>query len=191
MDDAHGVTDLVQRCRAGDRGAAEQLFVRYSRQLVLLAQRRLGPRLAAREDGEDVVQSVFCTFFRRNSAGEVEIENSGQLWRLLVTITLRKVGLRHRRHRAGCRAVTAEADADLLVEVAARDPGPEADVALADELTALTRDLPAQYQEMFRLRLQGRGATEIAQMLNVSRRTVHRAVEWVRSRLEARAADSL
>ena len=90
MVETDEVGTLVLRCRDGDAAAAEELFARYARQLVRMADRRLGRNLAAREDGEDVVQSVFRTFFRRNAAGMLQIETSSQAWRLLVTITLRK-----------------------------------------------------------------------------------------------------
>jgi RNA polymerase sigma-70 factor (ECF subfamily) len=191
VQEADAVAGLVRRCREGDAAAAEELFSRYAGQLIRLAERRLGRQVTPREDGEDVVQSVFRTFFRRNAAGELRIESSSQVWRLLVTITLRKVGQKRRRHHADRRDVGAEVPAGSVpafLDLAASGPGPEDVVALADELEALMRGMLPQYHEVLRLRLEGHGATEIAARLGVSRRTVHRALEWVKDRLGQRLA---
>ena len=65
MNSGAPVAGLGKRLRGGDPRAAEELFARYAERLVRLAQRHLGRKVATREDGEDVVQSVFRTFFRR------------------------------------------------------------------------------------------------------------------------------
>jgi hypothetical protein len=51
----------------GDSAAVEQLFERYAQRLARLADRNLSRKIAGRLDGEDVVQSVFRTFFRRSA----------------------------------------------------------------------------------------------------------------------------
>ena len=91
-----------------------EVFARYARRLALLAARRLSQRVAARADGEDVVQSVFRTFFRRCARGDFRIDGSADLWRLLVTITVRKARASARRHTAGRRDVNAEAAQDAV-----------------------------------------------------------------------------
>src|SRR5262245_55758628 len=73
--------------RKGDPKTAEAVFHRYVNQLVRVAEQHLSRKLAGRLGGEDVVQSVFRTFFRRAEAGEFRIDSSSQLWRLLVRIT--------------------------------------------------------------------------------------------------------
>ena len=61
-------------------------------------------------DADDIVQSVFRTFFRRAQAGEFRIDSSAQLWQLLVRITVLKA-----QHQAG-RKVT-----DLILRNADKD----------------------------------------------------------------------
>ena len=58
----------------GDEDAARQLFDRYAEQLVALARRRISQRLASRIDPEDIVQSVFRTFFHRAKQGQFHLE---------------------------------------------------------------------------------------------------------------------
>src|SRR5687767_7041763 len=98
MAEVDPVTELVRRWREGDGEAAEQLFARYSERLVRLAEWHLSHKLAGRLDGEDVVQSVFRTFFRRSAMGEFRIDSSAQIWRLLVQMTMLKACAKGRHH---------------------------------------------------------------------------------------------
>src|SRR5690349_8375175 len=84
--------DLMDRLRAGDQDAATLLFERFAKRLIGLAQLRLGPLARGKIDAEDVVQSVFKSFFRRQAEGLLDPESWGGLWALLTTITLRKCG---------------------------------------------------------------------------------------------------
>src|SRR5258708_18737783 len=74
----------------GDEAGAQQVFHRFANQLIAQAARRLSGRLKQKVDPEDVVQSVFKTFFRRQSEGQFALENWESLWGLLLQITLRK-----------------------------------------------------------------------------------------------------
>jgi RNA polymerase sigma-70 factor (ECF subfamily) len=185
MSEGSPIPELVRRLRAGDARAAEELFVRYARRLTHLAEQHLSRRLAGRLDGEDVVQSVFRTFFRRSARGEFQIDSSAQLWRLLVRITLRKASALARHHTAGPRDALAEVPGggDRLAEALAHEPGPAEAAALVDQIEALLRGLPALYCHVLDLRLQGHGALAVARQLGVSRQTVYRALDLLRQRL--------
>ena len=184
MDRPGPTAELLDRLRAGDQQAAEAVFDRYARELVRVADRHLSRKLAGRVDGEDVVQSVFRTFFRRSAAGEFRLDASDQLWRLLLTITLRKVRAKGRFHTAEMRDAGAEAGGDAaLFEAAARGPGPDAAAVLVDQIESVLRGLPPLYAELLDLRLQGCTPTEIAPRLGVSRQTVHRALNLLQQRL--------
>ncbi len=54
---------LLEGCRLGDNFAAEALFYRYFERLKALAQKRLPSRMMRRTDPEDVVMSVYRSFF--------------------------------------------------------------------------------------------------------------------------------
>src|SRR3954451_9710971 len=100
--------ELLDRHLRHDPAASEELFRRYADRLPRLARSRLSRRLAARVDPEDVTLSAYRSFFTLAGAGEVVLQDSGDLWRLLVRITLRKVCRAARRHRADCRSVERE-----------------------------------------------------------------------------------
>lgn len=190
MEEDDPVPDAVRRLEEGDPQAADVLFALYAWRLTRVAERHLSEKLAGRLDGEDVVQSVFRTFFRRGAAGEFRIDTSAQLWRLLVTITRRKVAAKGRYHTADPRDVAAEAGGDSrLAEAVVREPGPEEAATLVDQIEALLRGLPPFYSQVLELRLQGCGATEAASRLGVSRQTIHRALQLLRERLEDENTD--
>src|SRR5262245_46479150 len=127
MDEADQTAALLELIRQGDQQAAEALYASYAKRLTRLAEQRLSRKLAPRLDGEDVVQSVFRTFFRRTAQGCFHIDSSAQIWRLLVKITLLKARATGRYHTAEKRNVHAEvASRDpWLDNVLARGPGPE------------------------------------------------------------------
>jgi RNA polymerase sigma-70 factor (ECF subfamily) len=174
-----------------DDAAVARIFNRYAEQLARLAELHLSRKTAGRLDGEDVVQSVFRTFFRRCSAGEFKIDGSAEVWQLLVRITLLKARAKGRFHTADRRNVQAEAPAGdaPLREVASSEPGPAEVVAVIDQIDSLVRDLPPFYTDLLESRLRGCSASETAQELRVSRRTVHRALSLLRHRLIKAAKD--
>src|SRR5437016_3224830 len=122
--------ELLARCRQHDPAAAEALFQRYVERLTRLARSRLSRKLAARVDAEDVVLSAFRSFFLLARGAEIVLRQSGDLWRLLVRITLRKVYRNARRHQADCRNVDreqpcdGETDTGLEAAALAREPTP-------------------------------------------------------------------
>jgi RNA polymerase sigma factor (sigma-70 family) len=182
--------NLVGRLRAGDPEAAADLFRRYAARLARLAEQHLGRKLAARVGGEDVVQSVFRTFFRRSAAGEFQIDDSSHLWRLLVTLTLRKARDQARHHLAGKRDAGREAPATDIpnAEVLSGEPSPAEAAELVDQIESLLRGLPELHCHVLERRLEGHPVADIALELNVSRQTVYRVLELLQRRLERAAA---
>ncbi|MDZ4820837.1 MAG: ECF-type sigma factor [Planctomycetota bacterium] len=123
--------DLVQRYQSGDQQAAEELFARYVDRLTRLARARLSPQLATRTDAEDIVFSAYRSFFVRARDGRFTLARSGELWKLLVSMTMHKLYRQARHHRAGRRAIQAEiaVNEDVLL---GREPDPAEAIGVAD-----------------------------------------------------------
>jgi RNA polymerase sigma-70 factor (ECF subfamily) len=191
MTGAEPISTLVQLLHDGDPRAAEALFSRYAHGLARAAEQHLARKLAGRVGGEDVVQSVFRTFFRRHAAGEFQIDTSAQLWRLLFRITLRKARFQARFHAAGKRDTGAEVgDGEYaLAEAVAHEPGPEEAVALVDQIEALLRGLSELHAAVLEKRLQGFGVAEIAAQMAVSRQTIYRVLDLLGERLARQAVE--
>jgi RNA polymerase sigma-70 factor (ECF subfamily) len=100
--------NLVTRWQAGDEGAADELFQRYADRLIGLAQSRLSCKMRRRVDAEDVIQSACRSFFVGVREGRYNLEQGGDLWRLLVAITLNKIQDQVKRHKAGKRSIEAD-----------------------------------------------------------------------------------
>jgi RNA polymerase sigma-70 factor (ECF subfamily) len=180
---------LLRRQQEGDPEAAALLYARYAQQLTRLADQHLNRKLAGRAEGEDVVQSVFRTFFRRSGCGEFAIDGSAQLWKLLVRITVLKARAVARHHTTAMRDVSAEVRVGAgFFEAVARGPAPEDAAVFVDQIEALVRGLPELYARVVELRLQAFSTDEIAAHLGLSCRTVQRALRLLQQRLE-RAGD--
>jgi RNA polymerase sigma factor (sigma-70 family) len=185
--------NLVERFRQGDPRAAEALFRRYAVRLARLAEEHLSRKLAGRVGGEDVIQFVFRTFFQRCARGEFHIDDSAQVWRLLVKLTLRRARAEARRHLAGKRDASAEAPGgDIrLAEALAHDPDPAEAAQLADQIEHLLKGLPPLHCHVLELRLQGHAVADIATQLAVSRQTVYRVLDLLQHRLTRSLGDEL
>lgn len=175
-----------ERLGRGDSLAAQELFEKYSLRLAHIAGKNIHPALLKRFDGEDVVQSVFRTFFRRHEAGKLQIERSDQLWRLLVTITLCKTRSHARRHTADRRNIRAEEGVGFELDMLQQKPTDESAVALWEEVEAALEGLPDRTVDILSSRLAGKTKMEIAKEFGLSRQTIHRVLKLVEQRLIAR-----
>ena len=114
----------------------------------MLARNNLDKRIRLREDEEDVLQSMFKSFCLRQQRGEFDLAGRDELWKLLVTITLRKARNAAKRQAEGQarrlpRADPADARRDesadwVLEQMDAAGPSP-AEAAVLNE--ALERRL--------------------------------------------------
>src|SRR5262249_43059504 len=182
---------LLTRWRDGDQQAATELFQRHYARLVELAHRHLSIRFAHRIDPEDVAQSVCRTFLTNAQNGKFVLQRSGDLWRLLVAITLHKLQHQVRHHLASKRAVDQERKfggedslLNLQPDLLARDPSPDDAVALVDLLQRSLKGFNPLHRRMIELRLQGHRLEEIAASTGRTRITVIRVLEQFKRCLE-------
>ena len=155
------------------------VVARYSQRLVQIAGRELPGRLRGRLDPEDVIQSVYRSFFGRLKAGEFRFEDSHDIWRLLTVMTYRKVQNAIKHHQRGRRDVRRElvrAASEHDLPTPEKAPGPEDVAALYDCLERLLKGLPEKYARIITLRLQGEAIAEIARKVAYSQRTVLRVL---------------
>lgn len=194
----HASAELLARVQAGDELAAEELFRRFAERLIAVAGARLSARMARRVDAEDIVQSACRSFFCKARDGRYAVQRSGDLWRLLVGITMHKLHHQVERHSAGKRAVKQEKHAGAAVEsgdsllhlAQAREPTPLEAAALIDEVQKLLDQMEPHHRPILELRLQGHNQAEIAEQLQCSERTVRRVLESVKGLLEGKSSQA-
>jgi RNA polymerase sigma-70 factor (ECF subfamily) len=188
-------SDLMHRVSGGDEEAARTLFEEFARRLVCLAAARLPRALAAKVDPEDVVQSVFRSFFARYEEGGFSLDGWDSLWTVLTVLTVRKCGHRVRHFRAIRRDVQRESPpADLSGSRAgwpavAPEPTPAEAVLLAETLEEVLRKLKPAHRPIVELRLQGYTVEEVSRQVGCTERTVYRVLDKVRALLEGSAED--
>ena len=191
MSDEDSV-DLLARWKGGDEGAASELFDRYVNRLVGLARNKLSDRMQRRVEPEDVVQSAYRSFFRKAGEEHYTLERSGDLWKLLATITVSKVRGQVEFHTAKKRGVYSEesvgGNSEFRVhpEALSEEPTPEEAAAVVEEVQAVMQDLDALQRRIMELTLQNHSVEEISQEVQRSGRTVRRTLQMIREHLETR-----
>ncbi len=183
--------DVMAQLRAGDGGAAALVFNRFANRLVALARSRLGAPLRQKVDPEDVLQSVFRSFFVRQADGQVQADSWDSLWAMLVVITVRKCGRRATYFRAARRDLRREVPVDgaeeasgVAREPADDEPTPDEAAMLTETVEGLMNSLVGRQREILALTLQGLNAAEIGVQLACTERTVYRVLERVKEWLQ-------
>jgi RNA polymerase sigma-70 factor (ECF subfamily) len=188
--------EFLARLHSKSDGAAEQLFARFTHQLIALALRHIDMGLRHKMDPEDLVQSAYKSFFVRYGEGNLNVVNWNSLWGLLTLITVRKCAERVAYHRAGCRDIGREAsprgdEAATWLEPFGREPTPVEAAVLGETIEQLFADLDEEERPILELSLQGYTTREISQRLGRAERTVRLLREGVRHRLERLQRESL
>jgi RNA polymerase sigma-70 factor (ECF subfamily) len=156
---------------------AADVVRRFARRLTALARQRLSPATRRRLDPEDIVQSVFLTYFHRYARDGQAVADWDGMWALLACITVRKCA------RGARQAAREAAEAALLEAAAVHERSPEEAAAWAEMLEHLTHELTDREREMFVLRLHGYSSREVSQRLGCTERKVQRVVQRLRRRV--------
>lgn len=184
MSPGDSFAELMGRLRAGDQAAETALWQRFARRLVGLARTHLDSRLRRKEDPEDVIQSVFGSFFVRYEAGQFAFDSWGDLWSLLTRITVCKCANRMKYFRAKCRDAGREVSPggtiDLLEQVLDPEPTPVEAAILTETVERLLQEFSGDYRPILELSLQGQSVQQISEQLGWSERTVQRVREQAR-----------
>jgi RNA polymerase sigma-70 factor, ECF subfamily len=170
---------------SGATDAEAELVARYTQRLLEVARKQLPERVRGRVDPEDVLQSVYRSFFRRLKGGKFAFDDSHDVWRLLATMTVYKARNSVRFHQRLRRDVRREMP--LQPEVTAggkQDPAwAEPDFGdvevMFDCLEQLLKRLPENYREIVVRRLEGDSIEQIGLRVKRSRRTVLRVLAHV------------
>src|SRR5262245_16576543 len=134
---------LIELCRklsSGDPGAAAEVFVSYEPYLRMVVRRQLTPRLRAKFDSVDVVQSVWANVLKGLGDPCWEFADESHLRAFLIRSTLNRFVSLYRQHRgsleceqslSSCREPVPDSRHDRPSEVVQADE-------LWDQLLALS-----------------------------------------------------
>ncbi len=172
---------LLRYFRDGSEEAAERLYRRYVHRLAGLVRAHCSAELASRVEVDDILQSVFRTFFEGAREGRYEVPAGDDLWALLLVITLNKIHSLRDFHCAARRDVRRTAVGLEQAEFASPPEPSLVQLAVRDAL----EELPERYQQIVKLRIEGHEIADIATQTGRSRRTVERVLQEVRQRLRS------
>lgn len=166
--------DLVVGLRCGNEDAAAEVLGRYSRRLAALVEPVLIEEVERAVGAEAVVQSALASFIKHAGNGRYTFDHSGALWRLLVTITYRRVWKLNDRFKPP----------PFPPDPPAANPSPYDALVLKDLIEQLVEKFPPREQKILELKFQGHTASEIATEIGCCRTTVWRVAKRARGVLQ-------
>ena len=135
--DNNSFMNFLDRVRAGDQRAAEELVRMYEPEIRREVRLRMrDPRLRRDFDSVDICQSVLGSFFVRASLGQYDLQQPEDLIKLLVTMTRNKLVGQVRKQQTQKRDLARRdpAGQDKLHTLAdRRDAGPTPSLQVANE----------------------------------------------------------
>jgi RNA polymerase sigma factor (sigma-70 family) len=186
MSDAASFTDFIQRIRAGDDQAAEELVRRYEPLIRREVRLRIeDERLNRAFDSMDVCQSVLASFFVRAATGQYDLDEPQNLVQLLVTMARNKLASKARlehRQRRDSRRVTG-VSSEVMAELSDGQPSPSEILSRRELLERLRASLTDEERAIADLRGQGLDWEQVAERLggsgNTRRMQLTRGIERV------------
>jgi DNA-directed RNA polymerase specialized sigma24 family protein len=185
------VSRWIGPLKTGDPRAVQHLWERYFQRLVGVARKRLQVRRPRSADEEDVALSAFDNLCRGARQGRFpRLEDRGDLWRVLVMLTVRKAAHLVRdegRQKRGGRPValpdtpTSDTGETDWAQLLSHEPTPEFAAQVAEECQRLLDLLKSgDLQSVALLKMEGYTIEEIAQKLDCTQRTVFRKLGIIR-----------
>ena len=191
MKNEPSATALISKLRNGDEEAARLLWDRFFAQLITLTRSRLQTSSRAMSDEEDIVLSAMKSFCIGMRNGRFpELSNRESLWRLLLTITLRKIADKQNYDRRGKRDVekrhlNSSPDADQKAEVnsfVSREPNPEIAAECAEQISRLLESLENEgLKKVAIMKMEGYTNIEVANDIKCSLTSIERKLRTIRS----------
>jgi RNA polymerase sigma-70 factor, ECF subfamily len=177
---------LLERCRAGNESAFDDLVLRHQQRAFNVAYQLLRDH----EDATEVAQDAFVRAYRSLDSFHGECEFTTWLHRIVVNLAHNKYRWWKRRGKHASVSLDCPIDAaggEMPLQVAADSDAPDAQAVKAEFVELLSRimnELPAKFREVLVLRnVESLSYDQIATVLDCS-------VGTVKSRI-ARARDAL
>ncbi len=193
MSDSSNISHWIDLVKKGDSLAANRIWQVYFDRLVRAVRQRIGGQNRAVSDEEDIVLSVFDSFYAAAEEGRFpDLADRDDLWRLLLTMSARKVIDKHRhdkRQRRGgsleIHSFQGEGDESRVFEAIGDEPTPEMVLTMQESIEQLFSHLGVgQLQDLAVAKLEGYSNAELAERFECSERTIERRLHLIREKLE-------
>jgi RNA polymerase sigma-70 factor, ECF subfamily len=184
-EDESSDRSLLRRFRHGHADAPKQLYLRYAERLQALVAKKTSPELGRRVEPEDIVQTVFRTFFRRVAEGSYDVPDGEEIWKLLLVIALNKIrsaGVHYKAAKRDSRRTRSGEANELAIQTAAAQDE-TALAVLKMVVEDVLEELPESHRQIVELRIDGHEVAEISRDVGRSKRSVERVLQEFRRRM--------
>ncbi|QEG37155.1 RNA polymerase sigma factor [Bythopirellula goksoeyrii] len=198
MSKSTNVSHWIELVKAGDSAAANRIWQHYFDRLVRSVRARLQGQNLAISDEDDIVVSVFDSFYNAAENGRFpNLTDRDDLWRLLLRMAARKVvdKRRHdRRQRRGgnvqLHSLDHAGEDKQVIEAIGDEPSPEMVLMMQESVEQLFSHLGVgQIRDLAVAKLEGYTNAEIAQRLGCSERTIERRLNLIREKCQQELVD--
>ena len=193
MSSRPNVTHWIDLVKEGDSGAANEIWRHYFDRLAGAVRGRLYGQNRAVSDEEDIVLSVFNSFYDAAQDGRFpDLADRDDLWRLLMTMAARK-GIDKRRHdqrqrRGGdvtVQSLDQQDESGQFAEAIGTEPSPEMVLMMQEAVERLFSHLGVgQLRDLAGAKLEGYSNAELARKFDCSERTIERRLHLIREKCQ-------
>ena len=193
MSKSTNVSHWIDLVKAGDSVAANRIWQHYFDRLVRSVRGRMLGQNRVVSDEEDIVLSVFDSFYVAAAKGRFpDLSDRDDLWRLLLRMSARKVVDKHRhdgRQRRGGNVEVHSLDHaganDSVKEAIGNEPSPEMVLMMQESVEKLFSHLGVgQLRDLAGAKLEGYSNMELAERFGCSERTIERRLHLIREKCQ-------
>ena len=157
MDSPTSLQDLLEKIQRGDEKAQQEIYEEYIPFLRIVARRHISPKLQAKFDSVDVVQSVWADLILGLRQGRWSFSSPNHLRAFLARATKNRIVDYTRKHNAIAEQVELE---DLSVP--SQSARPSAEARANETWSRLVGDCSPQHREILEMKRTGHTLAEIA-----------------------------
>lgn len=193
MSKSTNVSHWIGLVKAGDSNAANRIWHHYFDRLVRSVRGRLYGQNRAVSDEEDIVLSVFESFYDAAENGRFpDLSDRDDLWQLLLRMAARKV-VDKRRHdqrvrRGGAvklHSLGHAGDDEKIIEAIGNEPSPEMVMMMQESVERFFSHLGVgQLSDLAGAKLEGYSNAELAKRFDCSERTIERRLHLIREKCQ-------
>lgn len=193
MSETNNISHWIDQIKDGDSVAANRIWQHYFDRLVQAVRRRISGQNRAVSDEEDIVLSVFDSFYAAAENGRFpDLSDRDDLWRLLLRMSARKV-IDKRRHdmrqrRGGnvqVRSLGVGGEDEAIIEAIGDEPSPEMVLMMQESVEQFFSNLGVGHlRDLAGARLEGYSNAELALRFDCSERTIERRLHLIREKCQ-------
>ena len=194
MSKSKQVSHWIDLVKQGDSLAANQIWQHYFDRLVRSVRHKLLGQNRAVSDEEDIVLSVFDSFYVAVEKGRFpDLSDRYDLWRLLLRMSARKIvdKRRHdgRQRRGGNVKIHSldpgKNDDDYVIEAIGNEPTPEMILMMQESIEQFFSHLGVGHlRDLAGDKLEGYTNAELAKRFDCSERTIERRLHLIREKCQ-------